>query len=292
MRAARSIPTMHSTHMPSTLRLLRAGFRHLGPHFQGLAGRLAYRLWFSTQRYPEPMRERRWVAAAERDSVGWQGRALQRYQWGDPAAPAILLVHGWNGRGPQLGAFAEPLTAAGLRVVAFDAPGHGRSPGRCTNIFDFAAAIQSVAAASGPIVGAVAHSFGVPASARAMVQGWELPRMVAIAAPADAEFLLARFARLLDIPEPVMAAMRRRVERRFGMDIFARLATDEMLMDRPLPGLIIHDRDDHDVPSAHAERLHRAWPGSQLQLTENLGHRRILRDRDVIAMTVRFLREP
>lgn len=283
---------MHSTQTPPRLRLLRAGFRHLGTLFPGLAGRLAYRLWFSTQRYPEPMRERRWAAAAECDSVDWQGRTLQRYQWGDPAAPAILLVHGWNGRGPQLGAFADPLNAAGLRVVAFDAPGHGRSPGRCTNIFDFAAALQAVAAASAPIVGAVAHSFGVPASARALVQGWELPRMVAIAAPADAEFLLARFARLLDIPDPVMAAMRQRVERHFGMDIFARLATDEMLKDCPLPGLIIHDRDDHEVPSVHAERLHRVWPGSELQLTGNLGHRRILRDPEVIAMTVRFLSEP
>lgn len=282
---------MPNTHTDHAFRLLRAGFRYLGPHFHRLAGRLAYRLWFATRRFPEPAREQRWAAAAERDSVFWEGRPLQRYQWGDPAAPAILLVHGWNGRGPQLGAFAAPLNAAGLRVVGFDAPGHGCSPGRSTNIFEFAAAVRALAAASGPIAGAVAHSFGVPACARALAQGWELPRLVAIAAPADAEFLLTRFARLLDIPDPVIAAMRERVERRFGMDIFARLATDEMLKDRPLPGLIIHDRDDRDVPSTHAERLHRAWPGSRLLLTDNLGHRRILRDRDVIAAAVRFLSE-
>jgi pimeloyl-ACP methyl ester carboxylesterase len=278
---------------PSTpsLRLLRAGFRHLGPHFQGLAGRLAYRLWFSTQRYPEPARERHWVATAQSDSVAWQGRSLARYQWGNPDSPAILLIHGWNGRGAQLGAFAEPLRRAGFRVVAFDAPAHGRSPGRSTNIFEFAAAIQTIAQASAPLSAAIAHSFGVPACARALVQGWNLPRLVAIAAPANAEFLLARFARMLDIPESVMADMRRRVERRFGMDIFARLATDEMLMGRDLSGLIIHDRDDRDVPSAHAERLHRAWRDSQLLLTDNLGHRRILRDREVIAVTVSFLRE-
>lgn len=281
----------HTAQTSIPLRLLRAGFRYLGPHFQRPAGRLAYRLWFSTQRYPEPVRERRWVAAAQTDSVAWQGRELARYQWGDPAAPAILLIHGWNGRGPQLGAFAAPLNAVGLRVVAFDAPAHGRSPGRSTNIFEFADAIQTVARASGPVSAAVAHSFGVPACARALVQGWELPRLVAIAAPASAEFLLARFARMLDIPESVMLAMRQRVERRFGMDIFARLATDEMLADRDLHGLIIHDRDDRDVPDGHAERLHRAWRGSQLLLTDGLGHRRILRDREVIAAAIRFLRE-
>lgn len=281
----------HPAHPSPALRLLRAGFRHLGPHFQSLAGRLAYHLWFSTQRYPEPARERRWAASAQTDGVIWQGRRLVRYQWGDLAAPAILLIHGWSGRGPQLGAFAEPLSAAGLRVVAFDAPAHGRSPGRSTNIFEYADAIQTLARASAPVVGAVAHSFGVPASARSLMQGWDLPRLVAIAAPANAEFLLARFARMLDIPESVIMDMRQRVERRFGMDIFARLATDEMLMDQCLPGLIIHDRDDRDVPCGHAERLHKAWRNSQLLLTEGLGHRRILRDRNVIAATVRFMHQ-
>jgi pimeloyl-ACP methyl ester carboxylesterase len=281
---------MPISQIPLSIRLLRAGFRYLGPYFPVLAGRLAYRLWFSTQRHPEPARERRWAAAANHDGVTWGKIQLQRYQWGDPDAPAVLLIHGWNGRGPQLGAFAEPLNAAGLRAVAFDAPAHGRSPGGSTNIFEFAAAIQTVAAASGPIAGAIAHSFGVPACARALVQGWDLPRLAAIAAPADAVFLLARFARMLDIPDATIAAMRQRVEQRFGMDIFARLATDEMLKECAVSGLIIHDRDDRDVPSTHAERLHRAWPGSQLLLTDNLGHRRILRDRDVIATTVDFLR--
>ncbi|MFP5507300.1 MAG: alpha/beta fold hydrolase [Gammaproteobacteria bacterium] len=280
----------HTAHLSPSLRLLRTGFRHLGPYFPGPAGRLAYRLWFSTQRYPEPGRERRWVAAARTDHVAWQGRELVRYQWGMADAPAVLLIHGWNGRGPQLGAFAAPLNDAGLRVVAFDAPGHGRSPGRSTNIFEFADAILTVARASGPVTGAVAHSFGVPACARALLQDWALPQLVAIAAPANAEFLLTRFARILDIPDNVMAAMRQRVERRFGMDIFARLATDEMLAGRALPGLIIHDRDDRDVPDGHAERLHRAWPASRLMLTDGLGHRRILRDHQVIAETVRFLR--
>lgn len=280
----------HTAHPSLSLRLLRGGFRYLGPHFPDMAGRLAYRLWFSTQRYPEPVRERHWTAAAQIDSVAWQGRHLIRYQWGRPEAPAVLLVHGWNGRGPQLGAFAAPLNDAGLRVVAFDAPGHGRSPGRSTNIFEFADAILTVARASGPVTAAVAHSFGVPACARALVQGWEPTRLVAIAAPASAEFLLARFARILDIPDSVIQAMRRRVERRFGMDIFARLATDEMLAGRDLPGLIIHDRKDRDVPDGHAEALHRAWRNTRLMLTDGLGHRRILRDHRVIAETVRFLR--
>ncbi|MFZ5621856.1 MAG: alpha/beta hydrolase [Pseudomonadota bacterium] len=283
---------MARARQPLATQLMRWAFRHAGPIVPGLFGGWAYRLWFSTRRFPEPAREKAWRTTARTDCVTWRDCPLIRYEWGDSLAPAVLLVHGWNGRGLQLGAFAAPLNAAGLRAVAFDAPAHGRTPGSSTNIFEFAAAIQAVAAASGTIAGVIGHSFGVPALARALQEGLSVPRLVAIAAPAHAEFLLKRFARQLDIPEPVIAEMRMRIERRFGMDIFLRLATAEMLNGKTLPGLIIHDRDDRDVPSRHAEQLHQAWPGSELLLTKGLGHTRILRDAGVIRATVAFLHHP
>lgn len=280
----------HSGHDTLSLRLLRAGFRYAGPHIPALAGRWAYRLWFATRRFPEPPRETHWREQARTDRFSAQGTALTRYTWGAVEAPAILLIHGWNGRGTQLGAFAEPLQQAGFRVVAFDAPGHGRSPGKSTNIFEYADAIRALAQNSAPVAGAVAHSFGVPATVRALQRDLRLPRLVAISAPASAEFLLRRFAHLLDIPDNVIAAMRARIERNFGLDIFARLSTEAMLADLHLPGLIIHDRGDRDVPVAHAGRLQRAWPDAQQLITEGLGHRRILRDTAVIAAAVDFLR--
>lgn len=283
---------MARARQPLTIQFMRWAFRHAGPIAPGWFGGWAYRLWFLTRRFPEPAREALWRATARMDQIVWRDCPLTRYEWGDSNAPAVLLVHGWNGRGLQLGAFAEPLMAAGLRAVAFDAPAHGRTPGSSTNIFEFAGAIQAVAAASGTMAGAISHSFGVPAVARAMQEGLTLPCLVAIAAPAQAEFLLRRFARQLDIPDAVIARMRMRIERHFGMDIFSRLATSEMLNGQTLAGLIIHDRDDRDVPSRHAERLHQAWPGSELLLTKGLGHARILRDAGVIRTAVAFIRRP
>lgn len=279
----------HTAQLPTSLRLLRNGFRLLGPLLPGLAGRVAYRLWFSTRRFPEPTREAQWRAQAQTDSITWLNRPLVRYQWGEPAAPAVLLIHGWNGRGTQLGGFAATLNAAGLRAVAIDAPAHGRSPGDSTNIFEYAQAIQCMADSSGHVIGAIAHSFGTPACARALLQGMVLPRLVSISAPASAEFLLQRFAHSLAIPAVAITAMRLRIEHSFGIDIFARLATETMLAEQTLPGLIIHDQRDREVPSSHAERLQTAWRESQLLLTEGLGHQRILRDPDVIAAAVSFL---
>jgi pimeloyl-ACP methyl ester carboxylesterase len=53
--------------------------------------------------------------------------------------------------------------------------------------------------------------------------------------------------------------------------------------------LVVHDREDQDVPFSHGEEIARAWPGAQLMATTGLGHRAILRDPEVIRRTITFL---
>jgi pimeloyl-ACP methyl ester carboxylesterase len=53
--------------------------------------------------------------------------------------------------------------------------------------------------------------------------------------------------------------------------------------------LIVHDRDDPDVPYAHGQEIAAAWPEAELVTTSGLGHRGVLRDSEVIRRTVAFL---
>jgi pimeloyl-ACP methyl ester carboxylesterase len=86
--------------------------------------------------------------------------------------------------------------------------------------------------------------------------------------------------------------MQRRIERRFGTP-WDGLRGREIAPRLDLPLLVLHDRDDAEVPCAHGETLAAAWPGARLHRTSGLGHRRILRDPEVVARSVAFLlREP
>jgi predicted alpha/beta-fold hydrolase len=107
-----------------------------------------YRLWFQPLRFPEPPQEKEWRRTAEPLNVVHRGQRLAVDSWG--AGPTVLMVHGWNGRGAQLGAFAPELVHAGFRVVTFDTPAHGRSPGRATNLPEISEAIQTSGATSLP----------------------------------------------------------------------------------------------------------------------------------------------
>jgi pimeloyl-ACP methyl ester carboxylesterase len=53
--------------------------------------------------------------------------------------------------------------------------------------------------------------------------------------------------------------------------------------------LIVHDEDDDEVPFVRGEALANAWPGARLHVTRGLGHRRILRDPDVVSHVCAFI---
>ena len=205
--------------------------------------------------------------------------------------PTVLLVHGWEGRGLQLGAWAEPLVARGFQVVAFDGPGHGRSTGTRSSMPEMASSVAAMVHHCGGVHAVVAHSFGAAATSVALASSRPRPsvdRLVYIAPAADILGVTERFADFTGFSSEVVARMRRDLERRFAIrwsDFQG--ASLAPAMEEPL--LVVHDRDDREVPWADGQLLHRAWPESRLVTTRGLGHRRVLRDPSVVALTTEFL---
>jgi len=213
--------------------------------------------------------------------------------WGRPApaasfVPTAFLVHGWEGRGSQLGAFVEPLRGAGFRVVAFDAPGHGEAPGRSSSLPAIAAALEAAAERWSPPAALVAHSAGAVSATFALGRGLEVDRAVFVAPGADLLGYTAWFARLLGLGERARRRLAERIERRIGVP-YAELEPLKLAPAMTVPLLAFTDRDDLEAPLATAETLIRSWPGAELRVTEGLGHRRILWDPAVVRAAVGFL---
>ncbi|HEU4726402.1 MAG TPA: alpha/beta fold hydrolase [Kofleriaceae bacterium] len=262
-----------------------------------LGASLAERLFTSPRRHRRPERERAVLAGARPCAIEvalrsprWRGerRRLAAWRWG--YGPAVLLVHGWEGRGSQLGGFVDPLVRAGLSVVAFDAPGHGDSPGRRLYLTDLADCIVDVARAVGPLHAIVAHSFGAAATLLAHQRGAaDAARNVMIAPNAIIDDAVARFARAVALDDHDRGAFEDQLASHAGISVSA-LGLDRLVGERDAALLVIHDRDDREVPFAHGERLAATWQDARLLATSGLGHRRILRDQPVIAEAVEFIR--
>ena len=74
---------------------------------------------------------------------------LSALRWGQ--GPAVLLMHGWEGRPTQFASLITALVDAGYSVVALDGPAHGRSPGSEANVVLFARAMLEAAAELPPL---------------------------------------------------------------------------------------------------------------------------------------------
>lgn len=202
-------------------------------------------------------------------------------------APTVLLVHGWEGRGSQLGSFVEPLVEAGYSVVSFDAPAHGDSEGERASLIRFADAIDAAVRCVGPVHGIVAHSMGGAATLLAISGGLDVKRLVLVA-PADPSHAIARFSDAVGIPDTVQARMEDDLVTRYGAGIRT-FGAPVLAAGSPAPALVIHDHADRWVPIADGHAYADARPDFVLVETNGLGHHRILRDPGVIASAVRYL---
>jgi len=262
----------------------------LGLIAPGLAAAWVYKLWFSTPRYPEPKRELRWREQAVSEFVDVDGDKIAVYQWGPSSQAKVYLIHGWSGRASQLGAFVKPLNDAGFTVIGFDAVGHGSSTGKSANIFKITNCFHLISEKYGRPVSIIAHSFGCMVAALA-IKKYQLASasLVTISSPTRPEYLVELFTGTLQITSKVIDIFNTKLKSEFGANVYHEISADENLRNNRLPALIVHDKDDLDVSWEYSQRLVAAMPNATAVYTQGLGHRRILRDKQVVAKIVAFI---
>lgn len=252
-----------------------------------LSSELALRAFLTPVRAPRPERERAWLAGATVIDVVAGGLPLAAWSWGEADRPVVALVHGWAGRGAQLAAMVPALLARGRRVVTWDAPAHGDSPGRTTTLASMAEVLRAVAARVGPLDAVIAHSFGGAATTIALARGLALARAVYVAPLYTIGATVERFAATLGLSPRA----RRGFEDGLAHANLADRAELEGARLTPamrVPLCVIHDRDDREVAYAEGAATARSWPGARLLTTGGLGHHRLLHDPDVIDAAVDF----
>lgn len=285
--ASSAHPKNSTTVRSRELRLARFAFAALSLVAPERADEKAARLFFTPRRRgqrPAPAVEGIEPRAAD---VHVLGERVATWSFGPLHAPAVLLVHGWEGHAGQMSRFIAPLVKAGHRVIAFDMPAHGASTGSETTVLQFARTIRAVSDVLGPVRAVVAHSLGGTAAALAVRDGLQVERVVLIAPAVEPTHFARKMGEILALSPQRTAGMMRRIEWRAGAPL-SEVALSETL-DTAAQALVMHDPEDEEVPWLHARTLADLWPGARLEELHELGHRKPLRDPYVIDAAVRFV---
>jgi pimeloyl-ACP methyl ester carboxylesterase len=216
--------------------------------------------------------------------------------WRLGVGPASLLVHGWEDDNALWSPLIDACEQLGRAVVAFDLPGHGWSPAEASSLEAAGEAVLAVAAALGPIDSIVGHSFGCPASIYALSHGLDVSRAVMIASPVPRTKPYDRshddwMQEQIDNGEDP-AVVERAMEllrESYTAQPQSGFSVEEVLPTLTAKALILHSIDDQACPVSNSQAMAELWPGSELVLTDDLGHRLIAQDDAVVQRAIDFV---
>lgn len=256
-----------------------------------LASRFVARLFFSPLRYKMPNREKEMDEKSSQESIIIPSinRKIVVYKYGT-GPKKVLLVHGWSGSGTQLSVIAKELVNKGFSVISFDAPAHGKAPGKTSMMPFFIESIHHIEKEYGPFEVAVGHSLGGMSLLKAIKNGFSVNNLVLIGTGNSVTHITKVFAKNMKLNEKVAILMKAYFDKKFGedMDNYSGAFSAESVK---VTTLVVHDKNDIDVHISSAHEIIDKLENGKLLVTEGLGHRKILGDSDVINKISTFITE-
>lgn len=240
-----------------------------------LALLFALRLFFTPIKFSVPKREHAIRKTASQQLIPAGSQEAQLFEWGK-SGKKVLLMHGWSGRASQFFRLTEKLVQEGYHVFSIEAPAHGESKERQTDMLEFVQAIEWTCQNKGPFAMAIGHSLGGVALFNAHARlGGSFENIITIGTPANINNVVSDFCAVVGASERVAKGIIRRIQKDFKLNV-EDVSTDKLAAEWNPPGAIFHDEQDADVPVVNARQLAKAWENATLEISDGLGHRRIL----------------
>ena len=217
----------------------------------------------------------------------------------------IVCAHGWEGRGTNFYKFIPKLTEKGFRVLALDYPMHGNTGGTESGCHTFGYSLNCVLNyINGPTI-LLVHSIGNGATCvnyyisdektRNQIKGY-----VGIAPPDVFKDNIIEFGKSVGFDDYTNNLFVEKNSERLGIDVRF-FVVSEIIKNFNYPCLIIHDDKDKEIKFECGLKVSKNIP-EQFQTykigdkeypcfhkTSGLGHRRILRDDNVVNVVVDFI---
>ena len=245
---------------------------------------------------PEGRRKRKLSAlfeAGEALSFRLNGHSVRGRRW-KPSLEVgrrVLIAHGFGASSAAFEPYVSALLKKGCEVVAFDAPGHGRSGGKRLFITDYVRMLTQIEQSYGPFQSWLGHSLGGLALALSLEDSVSDGRSrLALVAPApELAAAVEEWAGMMQLPAAVVREI----------DEYVRVTSGHPLawygLRRAIGSIgaeILYVQDEGDaVVAPDTARViegdgHR---NIQFLFTTGLGHRKVYKDPDVMERIVDFL---
>ena len=217
----------------------------------------------------------------------------------------IICAHGWEGRATNFFKFIPKLTQKGFRVLVPDFPMHGIAPGNETGCHVFCFSINCILNYIKEPAILIVHSLGNWATSMNYYVSDEKTRnqikgFVGIGTPDKYTEIITSLGKMCGLDDYTNNILLDKYSEYIGFDVH-KLSVSAAIKYFNYPCLVVCDENDKEVPIASAfntskhiqERFQTYKIGDKeypcFHKTKGLGHRRILRDDNVVNVVVDFV---
>ena len=274
------------------LQYLRTKFKTISKLAPATAGRMAFDLFCTP--YPKYKKRKApaiFHQALKRTVVLSDQTKLHGFEWlpNKPNDQTVLIAHGYASYAYKFEHYIAPLLKMGYRVLAFDAPAHGKSKGNSSIMTEFIASILEIDKQYGPFEFAIGHSLGGMSVLNAIKQNLQVKKAVIIGSGDIIQDIIDDFIGKLKLKPEYGVKLKDHFEAKFGgkMNDYSAYKAAEKT---EIPVLIVHDKDDDDVSVKAAYHIQKHLKNSEIMITEGLGHRKILGDDNVTQKIIEFIK--
>ena len=216
-------------------------------------------------------RQEQLLAKASQERVPLQDFELQTYVW-EGGKEKILLVHGWDSNAARWNAVISTLLSENYTVIAFDAPGHGKSGHNKINGVLYAQALEKVVQRFQPDY-VVGHSFGGMAAVHYFANFDALPikRLILMATPSTLDRILGDYYKMINLSKRIQKGISDYFQSTFGFDT-SYFSMEDFIKKVDINGIVLHDPKDPITPFREGEAICGNWKGATIHTFEDIGH--------------------
>ena len=200
----------------------------------------------------------------------------------------VLLAHGWSGRGTQLYNLADKILENRMMVISLDAPAHGSSSGKITNMLEYLETLKFIDKKYGPFHAAIGHSWGGMTLLLAVANGLRTEKLVTIGADDKISEVLISFVKKFELKPIIAKKIKIFYDKKLNRNI-DELSSTKSAEKITIPTLVVHDSEDLFVPVSSAYRIRQKLKKGTILVTHGLGHHKIFKNPKVIQKIINFI---
>ena len=256
---------------------------------KNMAAAFALKLFETPIKYKMPKREQKMYEVSHKSKLTLPESGKEIVIYENKFGPKkVLLVHGWNGRGTQLVSIAKAFKELNYTIISFDAPGHGKSTKTAANMKHFIEAVFELDKKYNGFDVMIGHSLGGMSVINSLGRGLQTDKAVIIGSGNTTKAITEDFLGTIGMKQKLTSTLINLFERKYN-DKMTNYDVADQALKVNVPVLIIHDKNDKDVPFTAAEAISKNLQNNELLITTGLGHRKILGDEKVIEKIVQFV---